>query len=332
MDSPARNANKNCTDYYSPDCPDDAHFNKTQLESFGTYEGHDIFVALKNAAKRGVRIRIVQSPGLGNGFEEPEALKALSPKVEVRTMDFTKWYHSGIMHAKVWVADGKHAYVGSANMDWRSLTQTRETGVLVHSCDVVVRDLSNIFESFWKLASLEDKAEEMTRTVYDPHLEINRLVPCWSHLVDPSERCGHPFEMYPSRPMPVKVSTRHLHHSSPTPPSPSSSLSSSLSLSFADSFAHSFADMSLVLTWLSAAAGRGHDHQAEPESSGALRSRAGERPGDARGDHRERQRERIRLRLGHGLSAGHPVPVQGGGGVPALRAVLLARPPREIAR
>lgn len=29
----------------------------------------------------------------------------------------------GVLHSKFWVVDGRHIYVGSANMDWRSLTQ-----------------------------------------------------------------------------------------------------------------------------------------------------------------------------------------------------------------
>ena len=205
LDSPARNAAKNCMDYYSPDCPDDAHFNKTQLEALGVYQGHNVFVALKRAASRGIKIRIVQSPGLGNGFEEPEALQALSDKVQIRTMDFSKWYRSGIMHAKVWVVDGKHGYVGSANMDWRSLTQTRETGVFIHSCEPVIRDMANIFDSFWEFASLEGHAAEMTRNIIDPHLQIKRIVPCWSHLIDEDKRCKHPFTMFEARTMPVKL-------------------------------------------------------------------------------------------------------------------------------
>lgn len=29
----------------------------------------------------------------------------------------------GVLHSKFWVVDGRHIYMGSANMDWRSLTQ-----------------------------------------------------------------------------------------------------------------------------------------------------------------------------------------------------------------
>lgn len=30
---------------------------------------------------------------------------------------------SGVLHTKFWIVDKKHIYIGSANMDWRSLTQ-----------------------------------------------------------------------------------------------------------------------------------------------------------------------------------------------------------------
>lgn len=32
-------------------------------------------------------------------------------------------FTGGVLHSKFWVVDGRHVYVGSANMDWRSLTQ-----------------------------------------------------------------------------------------------------------------------------------------------------------------------------------------------------------------
>ena len=42
---------------------------------------------------------------------------------EVRNVNFTRLWGAGVLHTKLWLVDGKHFYVGSANMDWRSLTQ-----------------------------------------------------------------------------------------------------------------------------------------------------------------------------------------------------------------
>lgn len=40
----------------------------------------------------------------------------------VRVVDMPR-LTGGVLHTKFWLADGAHLYVGSANMDWRSLTQ-----------------------------------------------------------------------------------------------------------------------------------------------------------------------------------------------------------------
>lgn len=46
---------------------------------------------------------------------------------KVRSLDFKKMLGAGVLHTKMFLIDKKHFYVGSANMDWRSLTQ-----VLLH--------------------------------------------------------------------------------------------------------------------------------------------------------------------------------------------------------
>lgn len=44
---------------------------------------------------------------------------------QVREVDL-KAVTGGIVHTKLWVIDQKHFYVGSANMDWRSLSQVQQ--------------------------------------------------------------------------------------------------------------------------------------------------------------------------------------------------------------
>lgn len=45
----------------------------------------------------------------------------------------------------------KHFYVGSANFDWRSLTQVKEMGVLVKNCPKLAEDMGKIFDVYWML-------------------------------------------------------------------------------------------------------------------------------------------------------------------------------------
>jgi len=44
----------------------------------------------------------------------------------VRTLNVSRLLGAGILHTKFIIADNQSFYVGSANMDWRSLTQARK--------------------------------------------------------------------------------------------------------------------------------------------------------------------------------------------------------------
>ncbi|XP_008289319.1 phospholipase D3 [Stegastes partitus] len=62
---------------------------------------------------------------------------------------------TGVLHTKFWVVDKKHIYIGSANMDWRSLTQVKELGAVVYNCSCLAADLGKIFEAYWFLGDSE---------------------------------------------------------------------------------------------------------------------------------------------------------------------------------
>lgn len=66
--------------------------------------------------------------------------------------------NEGALHTKLWIVDGQHFYLGSANMDWRSLTQVKELGILAQNCPHLTRDLSKIFKAYWQLGSDRESA------------------------------------------------------------------------------------------------------------------------------------------------------------------------------
>ena len=73
----------------------------------------------------GVKTRIVQNPPTDQFPDlDSQALANMKAAV-VQNLNVTAFVGGGILHTKLWVVDGKHFYVGSANMDWRSLTQVR---------------------------------------------------------------------------------------------------------------------------------------------------------------------------------------------------------------
>lgn len=54
---------------------------------------------------------------------ESAKLASGRPNVQNVTLLLGDWWGSGIVHAKVWISDSKDIYIGSANNDWKSLTQ-----------------------------------------------------------------------------------------------------------------------------------------------------------------------------------------------------------------
>ncbi|CAG9535772.1 unnamed protein product [Cercopithifilaria johnstoni] len=114
-----------------------------------TQDGTEIYNSLIEAAKKGIKLRIVQNAQNNNETRtlENEGL------AEVRSLNFSNWFPSGVLHTKFWVVDAKHFYLGSANLDWRSLTQVKELGVAVFSCECLAEDLMKVMNVYWEMGA-----------------------------------------------------------------------------------------------------------------------------------------------------------------------------------
>ena len=89
------------------------------------WQGEDIYARLVNASKSGLSIRIAQNqPSPNNPNLDTEDLSELQG-ITVKSLNFTSLMGGGILHTKLWIVDREHFYVGSANFDWRSLTQVQ---------------------------------------------------------------------------------------------------------------------------------------------------------------------------------------------------------------
>lgn len=129
----------------------------TSTSDPSTKQGEDVFQSLEAAAERGVKIRIVQSPP-SKTFPSLDTIELQKKKLaEVRLLDMTRLVGSGIIHTKMWLVDGQHFYVGSANQDWRALTQIQELGLMTYNCSCLAEDMSKIFEVYWDLALPKSK-------------------------------------------------------------------------------------------------------------------------------------------------------------------------------
>ncbi|KAG5895663.1 hypothetical protein JTB14_008672 [Gonioctena quinquepunctata] len=115
-------------------------------------QGENIFQALLNAGTgRGIKIRIAQNAPSQNYPNIDTELLAKRKAASVRSLNFAKLMGGGVLHTKLWIIDMKHVYVGSANMDWRSLTQVKEMGISLTNCSCLANDVQKIFDVYWAL-------------------------------------------------------------------------------------------------------------------------------------------------------------------------------------
>ncbi|XP_066466312.1 5'-3' exonuclease PLD3-like isoform X2 [Tiliqua scincoides] len=107
-------------------------------------QGKEVFESLLALPSQGVKLNIaVNSPEMSESDTEELSRQGANVwKVDMKRLT------GGIVHTKLWVVDGKHVYVGSANMDWRALTQVKELGAVLHNCSCLARDLLRIFATY----------------------------------------------------------------------------------------------------------------------------------------------------------------------------------------
>jgi phospholipase D3/4 len=173
-----------------PSGNDEKGFTDDQFKAMGADAGRALYDALREAAQRGVRIRILQSPGFSGQGQESDTLSKDFPElVSIHSVEMGKWYGgSGIMHQKIWIFDSLHLYLGSANMDWKSISQVKEMGVVVEDSEELALDASTYFNVWWEFSALSPASVE----VFDPLARIDRRVPPWSDLVPSAQRKDSP--------------------------------------------------------------------------------------------------------------------------------------------
>ncbi|XP_067099296.1 5'-3' exonuclease PLD4 isoform X1 [Osmerus mordax] len=109
--------------------------------------GRAILEQFGDLPSRNVSVRVVMSiPSVSTNSTDLNFLR--NKGVQVRRVNFGR-LTGGVLHTKFWIVDKRHVYIGSANMDWRSLSQVKELGVIIHNCSRLAEDLHKIFSSYW---------------------------------------------------------------------------------------------------------------------------------------------------------------------------------------
>lgn len=109
-----------------------------------------VLAELERAGARGVKVRFLLSSKMLD--QDPASLARLRriPGAEVRSFDLTG-LSKGILHAKYFVVDGREAFLGSQNFDWRALEHIHELGVRTADPRLVSR-LVRLFALDWTFA------------------------------------------------------------------------------------------------------------------------------------------------------------------------------------
>ena len=147
---------------------------RIDLEQFyvSTWPGEPmepVLAALVEAAKRGVRVRLLIDSRMHRTYPQPADSLGLIPGITVRTIDMGK-ISGGVQHSKYFLIDGQTAYVGSQNFDWRALKQIHELGVCVRDERVTAR-LQQVFDMDWATAELQASSADSSRIVGWPAQE-----------------------------------------------------------------------------------------------------------------------------------------------------------------
>ncbi|KAF5890857.1 centrosomal protein, partial [Clarias magur] len=146
--------------------------------------GRDLLEQLKALPKRNVSVRAVSSiPSVATNSTDLDVLRENG--VHVRRINFGKLTR-GILHSKFWIVDRRHVYIGSANMDWRSLTQVKELGAVIYNCTSLATDLQKIYQSYWVMGQSNATVPDPWPSSYDT--SINKDQPLHVNLSDVPSR------------------------------------------------------------------------------------------------------------------------------------------------
>jgi phosphatidylserine/phosphatidylglycerophosphate/cardiolipin synthase-like enzyme len=100
------------------------------------------------AAKRGVKVRLLLDASMYKTYPRVADSLGKLPNVQFRKVDYRR-LAGGVQHAKFMIADGHEVWVGSQNLDWRSLTQIHELGIRARN-KVLAEAATAVFETDWR--------------------------------------------------------------------------------------------------------------------------------------------------------------------------------------
>jgi phosphatidylserine/phosphatidylglycerophosphate/cardiolipin synthase-like enzyme len=106
-----------------------------------------VLKAIGAAAARGVQVRLLLDARMHGTYPMPADSLGKLPNVSVRVVDYRR-IAGGVQHSKFMIADRAEAFIGSQNLDWRSLSHIHELGLRSRLAPVAAA-LEDVFETDW---------------------------------------------------------------------------------------------------------------------------------------------------------------------------------------
>lgn len=110
--------------------------------------------AVEKAALRGVKVKLIL-PGVPDKWIVKELACSHYERLMKAGVEIYE-YKPGFVHAKVYLADGETAMVGTINMDHRSLVHNFENGVWMHRCDCIESIKADFDNTFAKCVYIDE--------------------------------------------------------------------------------------------------------------------------------------------------------------------------------
>lgn len=127
----------------------------------------NVFDALKAAAKRGVKVQMVEPSSSVKNASGQYALGSLAVAgVQVGLVK------EPFIHAKMIVSDGKYIFIGSENVSYTSMYKNREVGAILANANLVSQ-ASSRFDLLWKVASILPPKLPTSQTAFLPQIVSN---------------------------------------------------------------------------------------------------------------------------------------------------------------
>lgn len=135
-------------------------------------QGEEILKRFERLLAENVSVYIAASvPTLAMNSTDLEFLERKG--AHIKKIDFGR-LTGGVLHSKFWIIDMKHIYIGSANMDWRSLSQVKEFGAVIYNCSCLAKDLWKTFRTYWDLGHASATIPSPWPQNYSTHINNSR--------------------------------------------------------------------------------------------------------------------------------------------------------------